>query len=467
MNRFWWPAAGVAAAGLALVAASLVPVQQPVSFAQPDDDRARVAVVCPIVAGDANPTAVAAGSPAGDVTTLRITDPDRPTSAGAAFVLDTTADEAVVATAPRLKAFSATTRTAAPTGSDRGLSMMSCDRPRAAQWFTGVLSSTTATADLVLMNADAQDAAVDVTVYGVGGRLAAPGSRGIIVPAHSRRVVPLGPLFTSPQPTSLRVTTSAGRVAAAVRQRMLSGGSSAGGDWLPPTADPATSVVIAGLPAGRGTRDLVVVNPGERTASVTLQVLGADGPTAVPGFETIDLPPGTTRMVPLGSALAQAPVGLRLTSEQKVTASVVGSNGAGAAAIDTSTQVATAPLDGPGVVALTPGASLAPVLHLANGGTEPGRVRVVVQSATGTTLVQPALLDTTVTVPGQADVTVRLPKAGNVLIGVTPEAPGTVHASVAVRSDLDGVTGVASLAVLPGAAAATTPPIRHDPRVGS
>lgn len=467
MNRFWWPAAGVAAAGLALVAASLVPVQQPVSFAQPDDDRARVAVVCPIVAGDANPTAVAAGSPAGDVTTLRITDPDRPTSAGAAFVLDTTADEAVVATAPRLKAFSATTRTAAPTGSDRGLSMMSCGRPRAAQWFTGVLSSTTATADLVLMNADAQDAAVDVTVYGVGGRLAAPGSRGIIVPAHSRRVVPLGPLFTSPQPTSLRVTTSAGRVAAAVRQRMLSGGSSAGGDWLPPTADPATSVVIAGLPAGRGTRDLVVVNPGERTASVTLQVLGADGPTAVPGFETIDLPPRTTRMVPLGSALAQAPVGLRLTSEQRVTASVVGSNGAGAAAIDTSTQVATAPLDGPGVVALTPGASLAPVLHLANGGTEPGRVRVVVQSATGTTLVQPALLDTMVTVPGQADVTVRLPKAGNVLIGVTPETPGTVHASVAVRSDLEGVTGVASLAVLPGAAAATTPPIRHDPRVGS
>ena len=284
MNRFWWPAGGVAAAGLALVAASLVPVQQPVSFAQPDDDRARVAVVCPIVAGDANPTAVAAGSPAGDVTTLRITDPDRPTSAGAAFVLDTTADEAVVATAPRLKAFSATTRTAAPTGSDRGLSMMSCGRPRAAQWFTGVLSSTTATADLVLMNADAQDAAVDVTVYGVGGRLAAPGSRGIIVPAHSRRVVPLGPLFTSPQPTSLRVTTSAGRVAAAVRQRMLSGGSSAGGDWLPPTADPATSVVIAGLPAGRGTRDLVVVNPGERTASVTLQVLGADGPTAVAGL---------------------------------------------------------------------------------------------------------------------------------------------------------------------------------------
>jgi hypothetical protein len=456
----------VAAVAAALVGAALVPTQQPMPVTQPDDDRARVAVVCPVVAGEANPTAVAAGSPAGDVTTLTLTEPDRVTG-GAAFALDTTADEAVVATAPRLDAFSATTRTAAPAGSDRGLSMMSCQRATAAQWFTGVLSSETGTADLVLLNADAQDAAVDVTVYGVGGRVAAPGSRGIIVAAHSRRVVPLGPLFTSVQPVSMRVTTSAGRVAAAVRQRLLTAGSPAGSDWLPPTADPATSLVIPGLPAGKGSRDLIVVNPGERTASVALQVLGADGPTAVPGFETIDLPPGTSRVVPLGSALAQAPVGLRLTSEQKVAASVIGSNGAGAAAVDMSTQVATAALDGTGVLALSPGESLAPVLHLANEGPDPGRVHVVVQSAGQSTLVQPALLDTTVTVPGLVDVSVRLPKAGSVVITVTPEAPRTVHASVAVRADLDAVTGVASLAVLPGAAAATLPPIRHDPRVGS
>ena len=78
-----------------------------------------------------------------------------------------------------------------------------------------------------------------------------------------------------------------------------------------------------------------------------------------------------------------------------------------------------------------------------------------------------SLLDVTVTVPGLADTTVALPRAENVLIGVQPGAPGALYASVAVRAALEGVTGVASLAVLPGAAAATLPPIRHDPRVGS
>ncbi|MFT3861758.1 DUF5719 family protein [Micropruina sp.] len=466
MNRaWWWPASGVLAVGLALVGASAVPAQQPAASAVTDDDRARVTVVCPTVVGTNEPTAVAAGSPAGEVATAQLSSPERPAVGGSSFTLDESAGEPVVVTAPRLDAFSATTRTAAAAGSDRGLSMMSCGRPSAAQWFAGVLSSGTATADLVLLNADAQDAAVDLTLYGAEGRLTAPGSRGIIVPARSRRVVPLGPLFTNAQPVSVRVSTSAGRVVAAVRQRMLNGGSPAGSDWLPPTTEPARAVVVPGLPAGKGSRDLVVVNPGDRTASVALQVLGADGPTAVPGFETIDLPPGTSRVVPLGSALAEAPVGLQLTSEQKVTAAVVGTNGAGAAAIDISTQVATVALDGPGVLALSPGAKLAPVLHLANGSAEPVRARVVVQAARPALATQP-LLDTWVSVPGGADVTVELPRAAESLVGVQPETTGAIHASVAVRSDLDGVTGVASLAVLPGAAAATLPPIRQDVRVG-
>ena len=133
-------------------------------------------------------------------------------------------------------------------------------------------------------------------------------------------MLPLGPLFSAPQAVSLHVSTSAGRVAALVRQRILRSDRQAGSDWLPPTADPATAIVIPGIPAGKGIRDLIVVNPGERTASVTLQVLGAGGPTAVPGFETLDLPPQASQVIPLSGALARASVGLRLSSEQKITA---------------------------------------------------------------------------------------------------------------------------------------------------
>lgn len=463
MNRAVWPTVGVLALAGAFAGASVLPVQVPsAGLGTPDDDRARVAVVCPTVAGTAEITAIAAGSPQGSLGTAPLARPDSATAISGSFGVTTQASGPMLVTAPRLDVFSGTTRTAASAGSDRGLSMMSCDRPTASQWFTGVQSSKTGTADLVLFNADAQDASVDLTVYGAGGRVTAPGSRGIIVPAHSRRVVPLGPLFTAEQPVSIKVATSAGRVAAAVRQRMLNGDAPAGSDWLPPTADPASAVVIPGLPAGKGVRDLVVVNPGDRTASVALQVLGPDGPTAVPGFETLDLPPGTSRSIPLGGALAQTASGLRLSSEQKITAGVLSSNGEGAAAIDIATQVATAPLTGPGVLALSPGAAVSPVLHLTGGTNEPASVRVRVTNPGGSTL-----LDRTVSVPGFADSTLTLPKAGDVLVSVEPAVAGSVHASVYVQTKVDAVVGVASLAVLPGAAAATLPPIRQDPRVGS
>ena len=462
MNRGVLPAVGAALLALSAIGASLMPVQLPAPSAAGADDRARVAVACPSLAGTANPTAVAAGSPQGGLALADLESPDRPTSVSGTFAVRTQVTGPVLVSAPRLDDFSGTTRTAATAGSDGGLSMMSCRRPTAAQWFTGVTSSATATAEVVLLNADTQDAAVDIAVYGAEGRVTAPGSRGIIVAGHSRRVVPLGPLFTAEQPVSLHVSTSSGRVAAAVRQRMLSDDRPAGSDWLPPTADPATVQVIPGVPAGKGLRDLVVVNPGERTASVALQVLGADGPTAVPGFETLDLPPGTTRTIPLSGALAAAPVGLRLSSEQRITASVVSGNGATAAAADISTQVATTALTGPGVLALSAGGAATQVLHLSSGVEDPVRVRVTAASADGT-----VRLDTTVTVAGLADATLNLPREGNLLVDVEPDVPGAVQASVAVRANLDALIGVSSLAVMSSAAAATLPPIRQDPRVGA
>lgn len=461
MNRAVVPAVAAAVVALAVLGASALPVQQRGTASAPDDDRARVAVVCPTVAGDGNPTAVTAGSPQARLATAPLAEPDQ--AADASGVLASTPDASgpMVVSAPRLDVFSATTRTASPTGSDRGLSLASCQRPDTSAWFTGVISSGAGSGEVVLLNADATDATVDLTVYGAEGRLNAPGSRGVIVPAHTRRVVPLGPVFTAEQPVSLQVSTSAGRVAAMVRQRSRQGDKPSGSDWLPPTAAPATDVVIPGLPAGKGGRDLVVVNPGERTASVALQVLGADGPTAIPGFETLDLPPQTSRLIPLGNALASAPVGLRLTSEQKITAGVLSGNGGDAAASDFATQIATPALTGPAALALSPGQRLAPTVQLASGVAEAGKVRVTVQAATGK-----PLLDRTVDVPGLADVTLALPKATDVLITVEPLSPGAIHASVGVRSQLGDVVGVASAAVLPGVVATALPPIRHDPRLG-
>ncbi len=453
--------AAIAVLVLTLLGASAVPVQQPAQGGAPDDDRARVAVVCPTSDGDAD-TTVAFGSPQQRMATAPLTDPGQATNVAGVFGSASGVTAPLVVSAPRLDVFSTTTRTAKPPGPVQGLSLASCDRPSSAAWFTGVLSSKASTAELVLLNADSSDASVDLTVYGPEGRLAAPGSRGIVVPAHTQREVPLGPLFTSEQTVSLQLSTSAGRVAAMVRQRVRLNDRPAGSDWLPPTAAPANELVIPGLPAGKGARDLVVINPGDRTASVALQVLGADGPIAVPGFETIDLPPQTSRRIALGRALAAAAVGLRLSSEQPVTAGVISDNGAAAATADMAVQVATPALGGPSALALSPGTRTAPILQLASGVADPSRVQVVVVAASGK-----QLLRRTVTVPGLADVAVRLPKATNVLITVEPERTDAIHASVGVRRAIADLDGIASAAVLPRTPPNAVPAIRQDPRLGS
>ncbi|MFT4216660.1 MAG: DUF5719 family protein [Micropruina sp.] len=461
MKRLWAPVVAAAIVASMVCGGASLPVQQLAASAPVQDDRARVAVVCPTLPGDGQPDVIAAGSPQARLATAPLADPDQDSGVAGVLAVSPATASPLVVSAPRLDVFSASTRAAVVAGSDRGLSLASCDRPGTSAWFAGVTSSTSATADLVLLNADAADATVDLTVYGPLGRVNAPGSRGIVVPARSRRIVPLGPLFTLDQAVSVELSTSAGRVASMIRQRARANDKPAGSDWLPPTAAPATTVLIPGLPSGKGARELLVVNPGERTATVALQVLGAAGPIAVPGFETIELPPQTSRTVALGAALAAAPVGLRLSSDQKITAGVISGNGADADASDISTQVATPALAGPAALALSPGQRVAPVLHLTGDSAAVSTVRVQVAPASGA-----PLLDRVVDVPGFADVTLRLPRATDVLITIEPQS-GAVHASVAVQTTIGKVTGVASAAVLPVAVASSLPPIRQDGRLGS
>lgn len=451
----------VTAVVLALAAASVVPVQRPSTTAAPDDDRARVGLVCPVVPGASEATAVAAGSPQAALARAALAAPERTTAIDGTLAVLSGRTDPLIVSAPRQDELSASSRASSEAGEDRGLSMVSCDRVATTAWFAGIGSGTDAIAEVELINADAQDASVDITVYGPEGRVNSPGSRGLIVDAHSRRVVPLGPVFSQEHPVSLKVATSSGRVAAVVKQRLRADGQPAGADWLPAAAEPATTVVVPGVPAGTGGRDLVVVNPGERTASVALQVLGADGPTAVPGFETIDLPPQTSRSIPLSGALAESPAGLLLSSEQPVTGAVLSGNGGASGAQDFSTQVATTALSGPGVLALSAGRAVTPALYVSNAGQQPTRVTVTVTDADGK-----ELLSRSVEVASEAQARVALPRVTDALVRLEPQTPGVLHASVAVRARLNDLVGTASLAVSSGAAAASLPPIRHDPRVG-
>ncbi|HQE32467.1 MAG TPA: DUF5719 family protein [Propionibacteriaceae bacterium] len=204
-----------------------------------------------------------------------------------------------------------------PTGVYRGLWLAPCRAPAGEHWFPGVMSSTSERAAVELTNVDATQAVVDVTILGKDGRVTAPGARGLAVPGNSTRVVYLEPLLTTGDPLGIQVRASEGRIAATVRMS-----SDAGGDWSTGAATPAVTAVVPLVPGGEGARTLVVTNPGNRRATVTVEVSDKTSNFAPSGADTFDVNAESTVAIPLEGALKGAAVGLRLTSTQPVAAAV-------------------------------------------------------------------------------------------------------------------------------------------------
>jgi hypothetical protein len=98
-------------------------------------------------------------------------------------------------------------------------------------------------------------------------------------------------------------------------------------EWLPRQAAPSTSLQLLGLPTGSGTRSLQLANPGDGVVQAQVQVVTGDTSFVPKGVNTVSVPPGGTTEVPLTQSLDQAlkdgALGLSVTADGPVTASVV------------------------------------------------------------------------------------------------------------------------------------------------
>ncbi len=274
MNRWVWPGAVVVALGAVTAAASFVG-PQPVPQAPFASSASRVSVVCPAFESVTATVRVAVAATGPGLRTSKVTEPNQGTDAGA-FKVFTNTGQPIRVSAPLPDPFGGTSVVVAENGPDRGLSASGCVVPRTDHWFTGVDVRTQAQSEVVVSNLDGTTASVDITAYGADGKVAAP--RGVEVAGNSSATISLGVLPRLDGPVTLHVSSSDGRVAAFVRQRTWQTDVPLGVDWLPSGIDPATDLVVPGIPEGAGGRTLVVTNPGERTATVTIGVLSNSGP---------------------------------------------------------------------------------------------------------------------------------------------------------------------------------------------
>jgi Family of unknown function (DUF5719) len=232
-----------------------------------------------------------------------------------------------------------------------GLVTARCEAPGTEFWFVGPGPQAVRQIKLYLMNVDGQPADAQVSAMTDSGPLLASSDTGIVVPPHGLVIQSLAKLLHGAKSMALQVSTSVGRIVAAVRE--TKNGADPGG-WLPATQPPAKRFVLPGLPGVPGTRELYLAVPGTGNAQVKLTAITPRGSYQPTGGSGINLPGGSAVGFPLPS-LGGIPAAIEVSSNVPVTASIMLPGGAaGAPGVFT---VAAAPVLEQGLIARDPGSA--------------------------------------------------------------------------------------------------------------
>jgi hypothetical protein len=315
-------------------------------------------------------------------------------------------------------------------GPEVGLKAAPCLAPGTSHWFSGLGATDADRTDLILSNPDDAQAQVDLRFYGRSGRVAVPGSPGIVIGGHESRTVSLTSLVEAEGALSVAVHASQGRVTAVAKRTQTTQLKPAGVDWQIPSASPSPIVVIPGIPEDDGDRKLVVTNPSRSRASVAVQVLGFQGPYEPKGAGSLDVPPESTATVNLEAGLAGGAGSVKLTSNVPVTGSVISTSRRGGAGIDLAVQSAAVPLIGTGVSALATSNVADSVLIVSNTGDGDAEISFEVLSYDGVMLRTADLVlgpNSTATrrlnSPAPSYVVVKVPAGASVVGGVVLTQP--------------------------------------------
>jgi hypothetical protein len=297
-----------------------------------------------------------------------------------------------------------------------GLAATTCPVAGTERWFAGLGARATRGSVIELVNPDRGVAVVDVDVWSPSGPVEVGALRGVSVPGRSVVRLDLSDEVPTRRTLGARVVVNRGRVAASVRDREdpIARGRELV-DWLPGQAEPAEDSLVTGLAAGGGSRNLMLVNPGEDEARVRLQLVSEESTFSPTGVEEVRVPAESFRRVALGwlgPEVGEGALGLRVTSTQPVAASVRSVIG--------GDLVTAAP--SPGVEstggAVLPGSGVDDARLVLAGADAEGQVRVVARAAGGR-----ELLSRRVAVAPDRATEIDLPAAAG-LVTVSPEGTG-------------------------------------------
>ncbi|MGI8524246.1 MAG: DUF5719 family protein [Nocardioides sp.] len=207
------------------------------------------------------------------------------------------------------------------------LSGLECPNPSPDQWFTGVGARADHGSVVELTNPDAGPAIADITLLARSRTLVTSRLRGITVPGGKTISIDLGAKSPRRPELTAHVVVSRGRLGVHVLDQHVDLLSKKRiSEWLPPQLVPARTNDLIGLPPGPGRRTVEVANGGRNVVRASVQVVTGETTFHPAKLPDLPVPAGTTRTLDVTAALAKSladgAVGLRVTADQPVTATL-------------------------------------------------------------------------------------------------------------------------------------------------
>ena len=200
-----------------------------------------------------------------------------------------------------------------------------CMGPASSQWFVGGTADVTTRGRLIIVNSGLSDAVVDVVSFTENGKQPV---RATNISSKNYVVIPIDSLAPGDKTLTVHVVPRSGRINAFMIDEQGKGLKTLGGDLVNPAVSPSTNVVIPAIPNQISRNNsalphtLRVLAPGDLDASVTVEVISADGVFVPVGLNSRTISAGVVNEFKLDPNITSNLMAVRITSTEPVVAAV-------------------------------------------------------------------------------------------------------------------------------------------------
>jgi len=200
-----------------------------------------------------------------------------------------------------------------------------CTGPATSQWFVGGTADITTRGRLIIINSGLSDAVIDIQSFTEIGKQPL---RTITVVSKNYALIPIDSFAPGDKSLTVHVAPRSGRINAFMIDEQSKGLSTLGGDLINFAPGASKSVMIPAVPHQlvKNTKALPhtlrILTPGDVDASITAEVLSADGVFVPVGLTSRSISAGIVTDFQFTPNITSAIMGVRITSTEPVVAAI-------------------------------------------------------------------------------------------------------------------------------------------------